>query len=147
VEIASTKRLGYQRLREFFEGCCSPSESHNWIQNFINEDVKIPPIPEILNAIFELQNKQKDAIQVADIKWQNEKLKILDKQDIQDWLEAIARLVPEFLTINGDVVELQMHPDKVLSAIGVNLRKQTSSTQRNALLKSLGKTVDENKKG
>ena len=137
VETAATKRLGLHRLRELFQTCCSPSESREWINNFVNENVAIPPIPEILYAIYEMQKTSKESVQIADIKWQSEKLKSLEKREIQDWLQSIVALVPEYLSVFGDVVELQMHPDRVLTEIGLALKNEASSPTRNALLKSL----------
>lgn len=138
VETAATKRLGYQRLRELFESCHSPTESREWIQRFFEERVVTPPIREILYAIYDLQTKQRDEIEIADIRWQSDALKSLDKKDIADWLRAIAALVPEYISVQGDIVDLQMHPDKVLAAIGMNLRKTPASAQRDAFLESLG---------
>lgn len=139
IETASTKRLGLNRLRELFETCCSPSESRKWIKDFIEESVSVPPIPEILYAIYEMQSSTKESVQIADIKWQNDKLKKLEKKEIQEWLQSIAALVPEYISVHGDIVELQMHPDKVLSEIGLTLRQEMPSPTRDALLKSLGK--------
>lgn len=138
VETASTKRLGYQRLRELFEKCCSPLESRDWIQKFVDEKVKIPPIRDILYAIYKLQAEQREEIQFADIR--AEGLKTFDKKEIGEWLRSVAALVPEYLSVTGDVVELQMHPDKVLQAIGLNLRNSPASTQRDALLKNIEHT-------
>lgn len=135
VEAAAIKRLGYQRLRGLFEQCVSPSESREWIRKFVEEPVKIPPIRDILYAIYKLQGEQKEEIEFADIR--AEGLKAFDKRELGEWLRSLAALVPEYLTLRGDVVELQMHPDKVLSQIGLNLRKQTASTQRDALLKNI----------
>lgn len=145
IETAATKRLGLYRLRELFETCCSPSESRKWIMDFVGESVPIPPIPEILNAIYEMQSNTKESVQIADIKWQSEKLKKLEKKEIQEWLQSIAALVPEYISVYNDIVELQMHPDRVLSEIGLTLRRETPSPTRDALLKSLGK-FDQKKK-
>lgn len=137
VETAASKRLGLFRLRDLFEKCCSPSESKKWIADFVNEEVSVPPIPEILFAIYNMQSTTSESVQIADIKWQSERLKSLNKKEIQEWLQSIAALVPEYLTVHGDVVELQMHPDRVLSEIGLALKQEPSSPSRNALLKSL----------
>lgn len=145
IETASTKRLGLYKLRELFETCCSPSESRKWITDFVNESVPVPPIPEILHAIYEMQSSTKESVQIADIKWQSEKLKKLEKKEIQAWLQSIAALVPEYISVHSDIVELQMHPDRVLSEIGLTLRQEASSPTRDALLKSLGK-FDKKKK-
>ncbi|MEP7135821.1 MAG: hypothetical protein ABI904_12900, partial [Chloroflexota bacterium] len=145
VETAATKRLGLYRLRELFENCCSPSESRKWIMDFVAESVPVPPIPEILGAIYKMQLETKESVQIADIKWQSEKLRLLGKKEIQDWLQSIAALVPEYISVHGDVVELQMHPDRVLGEIGLTLRQEMPSPTRDALLKSLGK-FDQKKK-
>jgi hypothetical protein len=137
VETAATKRLGLYRLRELFQNCCSPSESRKWIMDFVGESVPVPPIPEILFAIYNMQTTSKESVQIADIKWQSEKLKSLEKKEIHEWLQSIAALVPEYVSVFGDVVELQMHPDRVLSEIGIVLRQEPSSPTRNALLKSI----------
>ena len=47
IETAATKRLGLFRLKDLFEKCCSPNESKKWINEFVNEVVSVPPIPEI----------------------------------------------------------------------------------------------------
>ncbi len=137
VETAATKRLGLYRLRDLLQMCCSPVESKKWIMDFVNEPVSVPPISEILYVIYNMQTTTKESVQIADIKWQSDKLKTLEKKEIHDWLQSLAALVPEFIAIHGDIVELQMHPDRVLSEIGLALKQEPSSPSRNALLKSL----------
>lgn len=145
VETASTKRLGLHKLRGLFETCSSPSESRKWIKDFVNESVSIPPIPEILYVIYKMQSSTKESVQIADIKWQDEKLKQLEKKEILEWLQSISALVPEYISIqSGDVVELQTHPDKVLEAIGIALKQETSVTSK-ALLKSIEISENKNK--
>lgn len=137
IETAATKRLGLHKLRDLFETCVSPEESRSWIDKFISEEVPIPPIPEILDAIYSLQTTTNESVQIAEIKWQSERLNKLSKPEIKAWLQSIAALVPEYVSIIGDVVELQMSPERVLSEIGIVLKKERSSPTRNALLKSL----------
>jgi len=137
IETAATKRLGLNKLKELFSNCCSPAESKKWISGFVNEKIPVPPIPEILYAIYEKQSSTSESVQIADIRWHNEKLKQLNKKEIQEWLQSIAALVPEYISLFGDVVELQIHPEKVLNAIGIVLRQEPSSPTRNALLESL----------
>lgn len=137
IETASIKRLGLARLRDLFETCCSPSESRAWIDKFVEEQIPVPPIPEILEAIHSLQTKSKESVQIAEIKYQSESLGQLSKTEIQDWLQSIVALVPEYISVIGDVVELQMNPEKVLNALGIVLKRERSSSTRNALLKSL----------
>ena len=139
VETAATKPLGYQRLVEFFQQCCSPSESREWIQRFVNEQVKKPPIREILYAIHKLQSTQREEIQFADIR--AEGLRPYDKKEIGDWLRSIAALVPEYLTVRGDVVDLQMHPDKVLQAIAQSLQDRVPSANRDAILENVSQAI------
>ncbi|MBX3036308.1 MAG: hypothetical protein KF758_05280 [Anaerolineales bacterium] len=146
VETASTKRLGLHKLRGLFENCCSPSESRKWILDFVNESVSVPPISEILHVIYKMQSTTKESVQIADIKWQDDKLKPLGKKEILEWLQSISSLVPEYISIqSGDVVELQTHPDKVLEAIGNALKQETPSTTSKALLKSIENSEKKNK--
>ena len=139
VETAATKPLGYQRLAEFFQQCCTPLESRDWIQRFVKEEVKKPPIREILYAIHTLQGTQREEIQFADIRATG--LQSYEKKEIGDWLKSVAALVPEYLTVRGDVVDLQMHPDKVLRAIAQSLQDRVPSANRDALLENVSQEI------
>ncbi len=139
VEAASVKRIGYQRLRELLESCCAPSESREWIQRFINEKSTVPPLRAIVYAVYNLQQSQRDAVLIADVRWQSKELQKLSRDEIKEWLLALTRLCPDYITVRpNDAVELQMHPDKVLQAVGVALSERPRSESANAFLDGLG---------
>jgi hypothetical protein len=70
VLVAATRQLGFTRLREFFETCRAPGESAAWIDNVLGETVPEGPLPEILEAIWELQAESPDPVKFAAVRMQ-----------------------------------------------------------------------------
>jgi hypothetical protein len=129
------------------ENCIAPWEVHDWIESFINEPPEVGPIPAIVQAIYELQNEHPEAINTTAIfmhlKHYGQLSGLANSKEIERWIEVVARLVPEYVSIRDNVVELNTRPDIVLRHCGQHLRELSKTPHREALLKSLGEQDNE----
>jgi hypothetical protein len=142
VEIAAVRRLGLDRLRNLFETCITPDETRNWIDNLIQEPTEMTPIPLIVQTVYELQEQLPHPVDVSavfmSLMHKNALSGIKNNSQIRDWIEAVSRLVPEYLSLHDNIISLNTKPDLLLKQLAVNLRDMPTNPHREAMLKSLG---------
>lgn len=137
VLVAATRQLGFSKLKTLFETCRSPKESHDWIRKVAAEDISGGPLPEILDAIWQLQKDSVDPVKFAAVKMQNPALKPYREREIREWMEAVRRLAGGYVTIQGDVVRLEINPEKILKTIRRLSSKLPVHLQHQAMVQSL----------
>ena len=128
VLVASTRPLGFHRLRdEFFAKCRAPIDAKNWIEKLLAEKPQDSPLPDILAAIYEMQMDSPDPPKFASVRerlaGQNSKYKTLRAQEIQDWMTSVARFCGDLVYISGDQVGLNVQPERILNEIRGNASK------------------------
>jgi hypothetical protein len=119
VLVASTRPLGFPRLRKLFETCRAPMESRRWIEDAKSAPEAEWPIPEILDAIWSLQHdtQLREPVQFAAVRMVNEKMKRFLAGDLQLWMESVKRFAPQFVTLERDVVYLEAPPDRIIREV------------------------------
>ena len=143
VYVAATRRLGFSKLRELFVKCRAPAESAAWIQTIAAEQTSEGPIPEILNAIWELQATSNDPVKFAAVKMQSETLKKYREREVREMVESVRRLTGGYVTIDGDVVSLEVPPDKILKEIRKISHKVPIALRERSIFKALSPGIDE----
>lgn len=120
VRLVPLKRLGLDRLRELFENCSLPEEAAAWIEALQSERRKQPPYKEILEAVHDEQKQQQEevvefgALRVALRKSHD---LTLNKETLVEECRALARIVPEWVTVHPTSIEIRTRPDIVLQAV------------------------------
>ncbi len=146
IEAAAVKRLGYDQVRKLFEECITADEVHNWVQAFISEPPERGPIPNIIQAVYELQNEHPEAVNTTAVymhlKHQDKLSGLTGSKDVERWIQVVSRLVPEYVSIRDDLIELNTRPDLVLRHCGQQLRELAETPHREAMLKSLQQPKD-----
>ncbi len=127
VLIASTRPVGFPKLREFFETCYAPVETNKWVDDLESKDVPQGPIKEILEVTFELQKESPDPVKFAAVR-----LRLAEKcprwatmreREVQDWCRSVRRIAGPLITITNDVVSLEQPPERIIQEIGLQTSK------------------------
>lgn len=139
IEASAVKPLPLTKLRELFENCRSPEESHVWVQQFKTKPRSIPPISSILQTIWELQTeKPKDPVSFGAIKYKHaEEFKDLSELEIRQWLESLKKLVPEIISVSPNHVTLNQSPEITCGQIQLALEEIKDKELGKALKKQL----------
>ncbi len=124
VETSGTKPLPLDHLRSLFEKCRSPDQCRQWVERYRRAKESTPNIRAMLDTVFALQmGTPQDPASLGAIRLSNPKLKSLSERQIEEWLDAIAKLVPEYVRVYGGKVELNQHPNVVAREIQRRLRR------------------------
>ncbi len=121
VLVAATRQLGFTKLRGLFENCRASSDARLWIDKVLEEEVPAGPLPEILDAVWELQRSSPDPVKFAAVGVQlnsrpNTEYKYREKE-IMEWLTSLRRLAGGYVSIHNDVVTLEVAPERILQEV------------------------------
>ena len=142
VYVAATRQLGFTKLRDLFANCRTPTEAASWIQKIALEQSPEGPIPEILNAVWELQASSNDPVKFAAVKMQSETLKKYREKEVREMLESVRRLTGGYVSIDGDIVSLEVPPEKILSEIRRISHKVPIYLREKSIFKALSPGID-----
>ena len=116
------KRIGLARIRDLFQTCSTQEQSQTWIQQLEDETVKKSPYKDILETIWDLQDKQPDeAVEYAGVRVAlrtRSKPVDIPRDELVKICEALSRIAPQMISARQQYVELSQRPDKVLDALG-----------------------------
>lgn len=117
--LSAPKQIGLLKLREMFETCHTPAEVAAWVDKVQEEEIKIGPIREVLEVIYDLQKNDTEPpeISVVRMKLKDRFDKQVSKIDLKSLIESLKVFVPGFISVEGDKVGIQGHPDKILEVI------------------------------
>lgn len=124
MKLVPLKRINLKRLRDFFR-CITPEEASEWIDGLAAEKKNLPKFKQLLDAIAEEQEEQPGApVEYAAIVTGLRKgpgLRI-EKVDVIALCNALASLIPEYVTALPTSVEVNQRPDKILAAVAAATR-------------------------
>jgi hypothetical protein len=126
VRLVPQKRLGLPKLRELFQTCKMPEESHAWVNAIEQTKVELPPYKEILEVIAEEQKEQPDTrVTYSSLRSSLRRAKkiIKTEADLRVICEAMTQLAGTgYLFAQSDGVELNQTPSKIFEVIGAMTR-------------------------
>jgi hypothetical protein len=131
--LSVPKQVGLNKLRELFESCYTPKQVTDWIDKIQSSDVKIGPVKEILDTIYELQQKDTEVPDISSVRVKvNQKIQTpLSKKELQTIIVSLKAFVPGFISIDdSDHVGIQGRPDKVLSVINTTINNFSGDMQK-----------------
>ncbi|MET8364131.1 ATP-binding protein [Micromonospora sp. NPDC005194] len=139
VAVAARRQIGFSKLREFIEECRTPDEAREWIRAQLEAPVEQAPLREILLSVEHVAREAEDTPTLATVSFY---LKSsygirLKRDDLEEHLKGVARLVPGFLSLAGEHISLDSSPDKILQEIS----KQTTELDRTVLDKTYAGTL------
>ncbi len=81
--------------------------------------MKIGPVKELLETIYELQREDTEPPEVATVRMKlNEKItRNFSKTELKSLIESLKVFVPGFISIEGEKIGIQDRPDKVLEVV------------------------------
>jgi len=142
VIAASTRPLGFGRLKkELFEKCRAPKEAEQWIDGLLKEQPPETPLPEIVDAIWELMGESLDPPKFAAVlerlKHKKEQFKSFREQEIQDWMTSLQRFARDLVTIDGDCVSLETKPQTILERVISQVNELPPIYRKHSIYKGL----------
>ncbi len=117
VLLSSPKQIGLKQLREFFQKCHTVIETSEWIKSIKDKEVDRGPIKELLETAFTIIKTDKEPAHLQALRHSNEVLKKHSIESLRTLVQSLERLVPGYISLTNDVVNLQAPPDKILNTI------------------------------
>lgn len=122
VRIAPIKRTNLEQLRELFVNASSPADSAAWVDKLNTKVVKAAPYAPILNALYALQQDDKEhRIDYSALRTYlrvGAKAKVtLTDDELRNECAALSRMAPGLFYASDTHVELNTHPSKVLKLV------------------------------
>lgn len=138
VRIVPLKGIGLDRLRALFETCISPEESEKWIASLADEKPTKRPFREILETIWELQQKRPfEAIEfsavTAALQLGTDGI-VLTKEELINYCKAMSMISPHVVLREG-TVEITQPPVQVISSLQTGLQKYPEDEQKKSFFK------------
>lgn len=134
---SAIKPLSLEKLKDLFE-LRSPEETKRWICDFNKEPFSGPPVFDVLNTVWKIQQEDtRDAPEFAAIKYKEPKLNKYSKEDIKELLKSVARLVPELVVIIGEKIQLNQSPENIIKHCTAILQKLPSGQTTKTILDSV----------
>jgi hypothetical protein len=134
VRLVPQKRLGLPKLRELFQKCKTPEESHAWVNEIANMTVEMPPYKEILEIIAEEQKAQPDTtVTYSSLRSALRRAKsiTITEPDLRVICEAMMQLAGTgYLLAQTDGIELNQTPSKIFEAIGAVTRQALNDDEK-----------------
>ena len=117
--LSAPKQIGLKKIKSLFETCHTPLEVTQWIDEIAGEDVQIGPIKELMEIIYDLQKNDTEPPEIAAVRTiLNKSLsENYSKGYLKNLIESLNVLIPGFISVEGDKVGIQGHPDKILEVI------------------------------
>ncbi len=113
VTISGPKQVSLAKLKDLFETCATPNEAAEWIATIESSQVTPPPYIEIIETAYKMQKEDSERPTLSSIRISNEILKKAKKSEIKGWVEILVRQLPSFISLDEEVISLNMSPDKI----------------------------------
>jgi len=117
VLSAAPKQLGFLDFKDLFANCHTVNETAKWIEEVKKKQIEKRPIKELLNAIYKLMKEDIDVIKLAGLRQSDPELKKLREDELRNLVQSLEILVGKLITLNGDVVSIQVPPEKIMECI------------------------------
>ncbi len=130
--LSAPKQIGLKKVKDLFNTCYAPADVSEWINVIQRDQVKVGPIKEILETIYEFQASDTEPPDFSVVRMKlNEKLpEKLSRQELISLVESLKVFVPGFISIEGDKVGIQGRPDKVLEVINSAINSVPNELQQ-----------------
>jgi hypothetical protein len=119
VQVAPMRQIGWSQLRQLFESCRTPQESHEWIRALVDHTSERPPTRQVLEVIAREMADSRDPIRISAIATRlrlEEKIELRELQ-VTEVVESLRRLAPGYISFDGATVALETTVEKVLGEI------------------------------
>ena len=134
VRIRPMKQLGLQRIRELFQNCSLPDESHEWVKMIHETPVNKPPYRVIVETIEILQRKFKRSnVSYSALRVQlfNLTPPIIYQTDneLEKLCRGMSQMAPKAMVATSTTVELDQSAENVINAIEAAMQEYPQDEQ------------------
>jgi hypothetical protein len=140
VKLRPLKRVGPLEMRDLFKKCSMPDECKKWVENLAKERTKLPKYREILEVIWERQNKRpEESIEfgVVAVVLENRGINY-KKSKIVEICKALEGMAPECISCRkNNTVELRQKPSIVLERIKTETSRYEDVEIKKSFLRDL----------
>ena len=122
VRLRPVKQIGLQNLRELFQQCSLPDESHDWIESIRQTVVEKPPYGLIVETIQTLQRKYRkasvnySALRVA-LGHLKPPIEYQTDEELFELCRGMSQMAPGAMFASPTTVELDQSAENVVAAI------------------------------
>lgn len=126
ILLAGPKQLSFKHLRTLFENCHTTIETAKWIDELETSEISRGPIKEILEATAGLVRNDTERPDISSIRVEL-KYKFgleLKREDLQNIIQSLETMVPNYVSLEGNLVSLQNKPEIILKALNQQSKDQ-----------------------
>ena len=117
VLLSSPKQVGLNELKDLFENCHTVRETSAWIDALQLKEVSIGPIKELLTSAYKMNKEDTEPASIQALRYYDPTLKNFSIEDLKTLIQSIERLVPNYVHLTGDILNLNTTPDKIMETI------------------------------
>ena len=122
VRLRPVKQVGLQKLRELFQQCSLPDESHTWVESIRQTVVERPPYRLIVDTIQTLQRNYKkasvdySALRV-ELRHLSPPIEYQTNDELFELCRGMSQMAPGAMFARPNAVELDQSAENVVAAI------------------------------
>lgn len=117
VLLSSPKQVGLNELKDLFENCHTVGETSAWIDALQSKEVSIGPIKELLTSAYKMNKEDTEPASIQALRYYDSTLKNFSIEELKTFIQSIERLVPNYVHLTGDILNLNTTPDKIMETI------------------------------
>jgi len=122
VRLRPVKQLGLRKLRELFQKCRLPDESHDWVEAIRRTPVDKPPYRLIVETIKKLQKEVKQepvhySALLVELRHLKPPIKYETNKELYDLCWGMSQMASDIMFANPNTVELDQSAENVIAAI------------------------------
>jgi len=140
VRLRPLKRIGPAEIRDLFKTCKMPEDCKKWVDSLENKSVDIPKYKEVLEVIWERQNRRpNESVEFGVVAMGLEHNNINYSKDyIVKTCKALEGMASECISCRDNgTVELRQKPEIVLERIKTETERYPESETNKSFLKGL----------
>ena len=122
VRLRPVKQIGLQKLRELFQQCGLPDESHEWVESVRQTVVERPPYRLIVETIQALQrNYQRASVDYSalrvELRHLSPPIEYQTNDELFELCRGMSQMAPGAMFASASAVELDQSAENVVAAI------------------------------
>jgi hypothetical protein len=140
VRLRPAKRIGPAEIKDLFRTCSMPEDCKKWVDELEEKPVDVPKYKEVLEVIWERQNKRpNEIVEFGVVAYGLESRGITyDRTKIINICKALEGMAPECICCRSNgTVELRQKPEIVLERIKAETENYPETEMAKSFLKGL----------
>jgi hypothetical protein len=84
----------------------------------------------------------REPVQLAAVRMQTPQMKRFTAHELQEWMASVKRFAPQYVTLDGDVVYLEVSPDRIIREVRGHVQKLPVEYRPASVVRELKQAAD-----